>query len=495
MLPAVLTAATAALVGLGVAASPRPDRFIFAGVLIAVLVPLAATRPRIAIVITVVFLSLMALLRRMLISPVGWSAHDPLLLVGPAVALFLLLRLFVIEARPPLTSRLSKLIAALLVVSLVQVANPDGGGLLVGAGGLLFVAVPLLWFFIGRELVDRDLAVSLMLIVTVLAVCIGAYGLYQTEVGFPSWDRDWLDGVVVQSTLSGGYGALRVGDSIRSFGTLASPSEYLMLLGLGVVICVAFAPRLGYLPLLALPILGAALFLGSGRGALLLAALAVMTMVCLRLLRGRAALLAVLGAVAITIGALVVLGPLLSRAGSTSTNPLVSHQAKALGNPLREGDSTLLTHFRAFRTGIEEGIVHPLGHGTGSTNAAADRLGDDRSAGRVQVQNSGSIELVRGTDIDVSNVFFGMGIVGGLLYVAILIVVGREVLRGYGRTRDPAMLATIGFGIASLGQWLSGGHYLLAPFFWLLIGWATRNVPPAPPAAVPASPVPPSASK
>ena len=251
-------------------------------------------------------------------------------------------------------------------------------------------------------------------------------------------------------------GALRIGDSIRPFGTFASPSEYLLLLGVGVVVCVAFAPRFRYLTLAALPILGAALFLGSGRSALLLAGFAVVAMICLQLFRGR--IIVPIGlAVLVTIGGLLLVRPVLKHTASDSGNSLVAHQTAGLGNPLTESDSTLVVHAARLQDGRRGRGDASAGLGTGSTNAAADRLGGDSQQNRIQVQHNGWVEDVRGTDIDVSNAFLALGIVGGVLYVVIVAAIAVRLLRGYASTRDPALLAMVGIGIALLGQWLTPG--------------------------------------
>jgi hypothetical protein len=478
LLPHLLTGATAALVGVTVVASPSLDRFLVAGVLLAVLVPLTVIRPATAILLTFAFLPILGVVRRLLIAPAGWSSHDPLLLVAPAVALSLVFRLFVMDGRPLLTDRLSKVIAALLAVACLEVVNPAGGGLTVGVGGLLFVGAPLLWFFVGRELLDRGLAIALMKVVAIFAVAIAVYGLYQTQAHFPSWDRSWL-ALIKASNPLGGYGSLSIGTSVRPFGTMASASEYLMLLGAGIAICVAFAPRLRYLSLLALPILGAALFLGSGRAPLLLCGLAVASMIALRVGPRRAPLLALLGAAVLLLGGLFVMRPALERVAAKSGNPLVVHEVEGLGNPFNESQSTLPTHIRSFRLGIDQAVADPFGRGTGSTNAASQRLGGDPQASINHVQHNGVNEAVVGTDIDVSNMFFALGFAGGVLYLAVLCVVAIRLRRAWIRSGDLALLAVIGIGIATLGQWLTGGHYLLAPFIWLLLGWATRIARPA----------------
>jgi hypothetical protein len=471
--PGLLAVGAAGLLGLVVAAGPQLDRLLLAGTITAAVALLAIVRPRASVLAVFVFLPFMAMIRRLLIPIAGWTSLDPLLLVGSALAVILIVRLFVVEQRTLLTDPLSKLVAALLAVAVIQTANPEGGGIFVGLGGLLFMAAPLLWFFIGRALADRSLVVAVMRIIAVAAIAIAAYGLYQTNVGFPSWDRDWVNIVAGPGTHNS---SLYVGRSLRPFGTLSSASEYLMLLGVGMAICAAFASRARYL-LLAIPFLGVALFLGSGRGTFVLACVALVTIFALSALRGRFALLAIGTALFATIGALLLLGPVFNRPATNSTNPLIAHQASGLGHPLNEQDSTLLVHWRAFLKGVTDGVSHPLGRGTGTTTIAADRLsGSSRgtASGTVTVAYGEGTQSIRGTDVDLSNIFYSLGLVGGLLYATIFVVAGYRLIRASRKNRDLAILGAIGIAIATLGQWLSGGHYALAPLLWFTLGWATR---------------------
>ena len=323
----------------------------------------------------------------------------------------------------------------------------------------MFLAFPLLWFVIGRELADRRTILTLIYAVIVVAVATSAYGLWQTEVGLPRWDHSWVD--------ISGYAALHVGDKIRAFGTFSSSAEYAAYASIGFVLAGALMLHRRALAVVALPLLGLAIFLSSARGVMALALLAVIVLIALRApSRGSALLVAVLGVLTLfAVSALFGAG--LDRAAGRSSNPLVSHQVGGLLHPLDPEKSTLLTHWGLFKHGVIEGFTNPIGRGTGVTSLAASKFGGNAAAG---------------TEVDVSNAFVGLGLIGGLVFVGILAITFRRVISLYRARRDPAVLAIAGLLVVTLGQWLNGGYYAVAPLTWFLIGWATRQPASAAPA-------------
>ena len=105
---------------------------------------------------------------------------------------------------------------------------------------------------------------------------------------------------------------------------------------------------------------------------------------------------------------------------------------------------------------MKQGFLHPFGQGTAVTNIAADRFGIGSTT--------------KGTEVDVSNAFVSLGLVGGVLFLAIVIATFRSAVMSYLRRPDPALLAVIAFLIVMAGQWLNGGFYALAPLTWFFIG-------------------------
>jgi hypothetical protein len=308
---------------------------------------------------------------------------------------------------------------------------------------------------IGRELADRRTVVILIYAVIVAAIVTSAYGLWQTEVSLPSWDASWVD--------VSGYAALHVGNKIRAFGTFSSAAEYAAYASIGLVFAYAFVLYRRALPILAIPFLAVALFLASGRGVMALTLIAVIILTALRFRSTGGMLLITVVGVGALFAASALFGPALDRAAGRSSNPLVSHQVGGLLHPLDPDKSTLLTHWDQFKSGVSAGFTDPLGKGTGATSIAATKIGGVKGAG---------------TEVDISDAFVSLGLLGGLLFAVILVVTFRRVTSLYAVRNDPALLAVTGLLVVTLGQWLNGGYYAVAPLTWFLIGWATRRAVP-----------------
>ncbi len=456
-LPLLLAAAAAA----GVIAVSHPEwyRATLAIALVVNLVVLGMRWPRAAAIATLLMLPFLALVRRLLIADAGFRSDDPLLLVGPVVALFLLYRIYLVEGRRS-DDRLFKLVVALLVVAVAQVFNPFAvGGILAAAGGLLFVGVPLLWFLVGRELGDRAGVTLLLYATIVVAVVVAVYGLLQTQYGtIASWDQAWLD--------ANGYGALFVsanetGNALRPFSTFSSNQEYASYLSIAVTFVGALALRRRFGAALALPVLVAALFLAGGRGALVLTAIAGVVLLALLTRNWLAGILVVLAGIGVAYGAAATFGPRIDRAAGIGGDAVVERNVTGILRPLDPNKSTVVAHWDIIVDGFVKGVRNPAGHGTGATTIATSLTGTES----------------QDSENDISNAFVNLGIVGGLLYVAIIVLMFRTVFRRYVRRRDALSLAVAGLLVVTFGQWLNGGLYAVAPLLWFLAGWATRPRP------------------
>jgi O-antigen/teichoic acid export membrane protein len=458
----LLSGAAAASLAFG-AEVPAAHRGILAAALVAALALVAWRQPGTAATLTLLFLPFLALIRRLLISDSGWSSFDPLLLVGPLMAVVLVHRLVLAERRPIAPDRTSMLVLALIALSVAEVLNPDGGGASIGAVGLLFLAAPLLWFFVGREVGSEGRLQGLLTAVVVVAAPIGLYGLLQGQLGMPSWDRAWL-------ALNTGYQALNVGTAaIRPFATFSSFSEYSRWLAVAMVIAVAFAmhrrPRL----LWAMPLVVPALVLSAVRESAVLGILGLIAMAGLRTRRAGRATVIVLVSVAVLLAGGKVFGGALTGAASQSGNALLAHQVAGLVDPTStdQSTSTLGIHWKLALSGIEQGFTHPLGQGPGAVNIASQQL-------------TGAAQPTDITEIDVSDAFVALGLLGGGLFLALLWTAFRRVAANYVARPTAAGLAAFGILVAELGQWLSGGDYALTPLLWFVLGWATRPQRPAP---------------
>jgi hypothetical protein len=410
--------------------------------------------------LTLLWLPFLAFVRRLLIAEAGWTSNDPLILVGPIVVLFLLYRLFVIEKRELAPDLLSKLVLAMLALLLFGAFNPVGaGGPLAGLGGLLFVGVPLLWFFIGRELADRRMLTGLMYAVVVVGVGIGVYGLYQTQLGhLPQWDVDWYEITGFPGVKAG---TSDTGDTLfRPWGTFPSTAEYSEYLGIALVIGLAMLYHRRPAIAIGVPLLAVAVFLAGGRGGMALVGLAVVVMTALRTRNRVLAFMVVVLGIGTIYGAALAFGPRLDRAANLSSDPKVGRQVGGLLNPLDPNKSTFLGHWDAVTTGVKAGFRNPVGEGTGSTNIGG-RLGGAASSR---------------TEFDIADVFVSVGLIGGFVFVAIVVLTFRTVFTRYLTRRpvDRLMFAAAGILVVSFGQWLNGGHYAASALTWFVLGWTVR---------------------
>ena len=257
------------LVAAGVgAAFPSLLRPAVALTIAAVFVAACLKCPRHILVALVVWLAVFGTLRRLLL-PAGASADaDPLLLVAPAVAALLAVVAVGSGAFSNPTA-LSLTIAAFAALVAAAALNPLQGGLAVGAGGLLFVFVPLVWFWLGRAIIDEALLTKIFRLVAVLSLASAVYGLVQVYRGFPVWDQRWID--------TKGYAALRIGESVRPFASFSSASEYVSFLAIGMLLWACrLQRRSSVLPsVAALAVLGWALSVASVRGALVVVPIAL----------------------------------------------------------------------------------------------------------------------------------------------------------------------------------------------------------------------------
>jgi hypothetical protein len=427
------------------------------------LVTLTLMRPALGVIATLVYLVFVAMLRRMLLPVAPWVSADPMLLVAPLVAVVLIVKAFVLDKRPFAPDAISKLVVLVLAITLAEVLNPAGGGIGAGLAGLMFMAVPLLWFFVGREYIKGPDIDRLMTALVVLGTIVAAYGLWQIEVSDPPWDALWL-----KTPGASSYSSLFLGGSARAFGTFSSFGEYALFVGGALAVSVSFWIRGRPIFAIPIPLLAVALFLSSGRSPLITAAFAIIVMIGLRSGRPFSALVITVAAVGIAFAGLHFGGSALSGA-SSGAGALVSHQLSGIADPLDPNSSTLLTHVNLVIAGVKSSLTHPLGQGTAVTNGAAGVIKQNglQNSGLSGVQAIG--EGSSATEVDISNAFVGFGIVGGVVYVLLVALILVQAVRSFFKGRVQ-LLAVIGFLIVDAGQWAIGGDYALSAVSWALIG-------------------------
>ncbi len=441
----LLVATVVVAVGLA-STSPPLLRAAIAVPAAALLVTVCLRSHRRAVIVLLVWLAVFGTIRRLLNGPGAFGTGDPLLLVAPVIVGLLV----VVAARKGAFRQQTRLTKNVLILSgLVGFAalNPLQGGIAIGAGGLLFVMVPLLWFWVGRGLVDDALLARVLRVISILAVGAAVYGLFQVYRGFPTWDARWIK--------NKGYGALYVGTAVRPFASFSSSSEYVGLIAIGTVIWAlelrSAERRLAAVAALAL--LGWALTVASVRGALVIVPIALgMTFATSKGFGiGRTALAG--------LGALFALGIAVSQfqaaTSGGSSSALVSRQVSGLSDPFNPEKSTLPLHVESLLSGLGTGLRNPVGHGLGVITIAGEKFG------------SGNVS----TDVDPSNVAVAMGVPGLLAYGSVVVVALRLAFRRARCRQDLLTLAVLGVALVTLFQWLSGGNYAVAPLPWLLLGW------------------------
>lgn len=376
---------------------------------------------------------------------------DVLLLVGPAAVIALLV---ISASKGALSQRslLANAVLALCVLIVLGAFNPLQGSLLGGLSGLLFILVPVLYFWIGRALCDDHVMTLVLVLVAVLSVGAAAYGHLQTFRGFPSWDQAWIDDTLRD------YAALQVGDTIRPFSSFSASADYTHFIGLGVVAWIVIARRRGWLPisLVALAVIVPAVFFSSQRGAVVLLVAAV-ALIIAALRRAR------LGAAVAVGAAIVLLIPLVAGQFAPKATGeeiyergLADHLLAGLADPLDPDDSTLLEHWELVLEGMRTSINEPLGLGVSTVNIAGSKFG-----GRAE-----------GTEQDPSNLAVALGLPGFALYLAVFVLAFRLTYGLARERRDPISLFALGTLAVTLFQWFNGGHYAVSLLPWLVLGWA-----------------------
>jgi hypothetical protein len=424
---------------------------IFAGTLLLVSLYDKAT----AALLTFSYLFLMGDIRRIVAVAFGQPAQDLLLLVGPLMAFVLA---FPVLLKVRLRDNISKAMLLLLVVMAVEIFNPKQGGPAVGLSGAIFYIAPVLWFWVGRHVGSPSMVEKLIYrVIFPLALVAALLGFGQAFIGFLPYQQAWID------IAAKNYQALHLGASIRPFGFSVSAAEYVVLLMFGVVGTAAayLAGRSKWAILF--PVLALGVVLASGRTAIIHIVLTIAFIWTFRKGQklGTATILSILffsivgtGLVAATASHFVS-NP-SSPADHSTVNNALAHQAGGLAHPFDPKYSTAALHGSMVWAGLVEGITYPIGHGLGATTEAAAKFGSDPSEGS--------------SEVDFSDMFISLGLIGGLLYLYIVITAMRQSLVYLRVTPLSIGLPVAAFLFTSMGSWLIGGQYSTSSVILFLIG-------------------------
>jgi hypothetical protein len=401
-----------------------------------------------AIAATAVFLAFLGDYRRYAGFFGGYPESDPLLLVGPAVAIVLFCRAL-IDRRLSLATGISKAVSAFMLLMVLQVFNPAQGGIAVGLAGALFYLVPLLWFWIGRAYASLEfLELFLRRVIVSIGIAATLWGLCQSYLGLFAFEQLWVERI--------GYGALRISDEVvRAIGFFTSSAEYQRYLIVTAVTVLALWLSSRSRLVLLLPVILGAIVLSAARGPVIMF---LGTAVVLWSIAAKSVVAWLPRfAVAATAGLallIVLLMSLQSASLGERVDLFVARQAEGLLDPANEEKSTARGHLQMITAGIAAGFSSPLGQGLGATTLAADKYG-------ARTTNA---------EFDFANVMRSLGLLGGAIYAALIASVLLKAIRWWRRERREMALVLIGILVGTLGGWLIGGEYSTVALVWLCVG-------------------------
>jgi hypothetical protein len=459
----VLVAVAAVAVAFAVVMPDREwVRYTLAVVLGAELAYVGWVSPRQSIPVIFGWLILVGTSRRLVSWFVLDLSRDPLLLVGPAGLATLTLQSWRAGAFRRWTV-MSALVAALSVVALLEVFNPEQGPVRAGLVGLLFWLIPMLWFWVGRAFGNPRVVRATFALFAAAGVLTAVYGLAQALVGFPPWGDQWIQ--------DRGYVALFIGDpkigGSRPFGFASSAVEYGLTVALGLFLVTLFLVSairrrdrvLAVALVMCAAVCFAAVAVSGVRTAVVTLFAAFVLCVLLRFRPRVPVVLAVVGVIVLSYAALWVVN-----AESWKNDGTVGSMRRivlGLRNPFDAGESTLPGHLDDAGRGFRRGWESPLGLGTGTTHRTDNTYAD----------------VVQDSEFDVSNGAIAFGIAG-------IVLTGATLLWGFGiaaarawRRPDLLHLATFGVLVISFRFWWNGGHYALAPLLWFALGWVDAAGP------------------
>jgi hypothetical protein len=451
-----LSVGTFALVALPLPVVLRFDHghYLTAAILTLFLIGLSLASRTSAIVTTLTYLIFIGDYRRYAGFLQGYPASDPLLLVAPVAAFFLSALVF-LDGKARRMSTLGALIGMFALLMTAEIFNPEQGGVAVGFAGALFYIVPMLWFWVGRAYGTPTLVDQLLRrLIVPAAVCTALLGIYQAFYGLLPFEAAWA------KSKGESFGALYVSLSVRPLGFFTSPAEHVRFLLIASVITLAYWLRGRSLLILILPLLFAALFLGSSRGPIVMFALTgvVLWSVLARssaLWVPRATVAAVIAGAALGAGLLGLQQLHLD----SRIEALVTHQVEGLLNPTDTEKSTAVGHVALAAEGLMGGVTSPAGKGLGATTIGASKYG------------SGAYSA----EVDLANMFYSLGILGGMLYLAVIIAAIAAAISLWRARRNAVELATLGMCLCTLSAWLLGGEYAVDAIMWFVLGAVDRG--------------------
>ena len=428
-------------------------QIFIAFILVVVLGGVAIVKPRSAIAATLVFLGVLGDFRRGVDVWSGYGGTDPILLVAPLVSFIIVAAAFA-GNRLHLGDSLSRWVAALSALMVLEIFNPAQGGPSVGFAGGLFYLVPMFWFWIGKAYGSTALVELVAFRVVVpLAVLAAALEIYQVYFGLLPFEQAWVDAVP-------GYTALWIGaNKVRPIAFFTSSSEMAQYIAVATTMVWAASLRGRTILTLFIPLFVVGIFLASQRGVVVTTVFAATVQWAIQSGNRRSWLPRL--SFALLFG-FVVMSLALTQIQKSivggEAEELILHQTNGLLNPYDERESTVGLHASMLADGLADGFLHPFGRGLGATTIAAEKFGDQTIS----------------TEVDLSNMMVSLGVFGGGLYLGIILMTIWKAVALWTMTRSLCALVIVGALLNLGGNWLNGGEYSIVALVWLFIGILDR---------------------
>lgn len=274
-------------------------------------------------------------------------------------------------------------VSALLILTALQIFNPSTS-LKVGLFGFRTFGYYILTFFICTTLIQTERDVHYFVRITLLlTAAVAAYGIFQQVVGIPIWDRVWFLEFFYNQTTSWLAGYHFSWEELRKFSTMQHPPAaanlYLVAMLLGVPHLSRSRTNLWLIVLLALPVIGLALFFTYVRGSWvgILGGLITMAIIWKVPNSRRHGYGLVIFYYIVVLVSLVVLSRLVPEVVHYSPmdqlSPGVKQRVISLTDPMNSPEMQVrFTRWQRTLTLIRE---TPLGSGIGMTGGVAQRFG------------------------------------------------------------------------------------------------------------------------
>ncbi len=394
------------LVG-GLIPSPAEFRWVIIGTITFLLFVVTIGSVRKGIIGILIFLPLMAFLRRAIYFVSPYAKYDPIHLIAPALVLFIFTGILLFD-RERLSqafkgNNLAKYVTVLLGLFVLQILNPLQGTILMGLGGAFYYVIPMVWFFFALCYANNQFIYKLMITIVIIGVVTGVYGLCQMTFGFPSFEKYWIE--------TGGFASLRVGSFIRAFSTFSSPEEYSRYLQIASVVAFAyFLKRKNLAWSLIFAFMSISTIMTGVRSSVFGLVLSISVLLVIwkaRNIRHTFIRLILLVSAFVVIMSFVPLP--VSEFGYRSQSifrTMAGHTARGLFNPVNE--RTFQIRLRVWSQLFTDTISkNPFGRGLGSASIAAAKFGGSPI----------------GTESYFFSIFVNAGLLGGILFFIITFLV------------------------------------------------------------------------